>query len=626
MTSRPASVIASERGNSIFQIMFGKFMLRIRNHKALASLVLIAVAGGGYAGSRAMFGDSGAVRYATAHVVKGTLVVSLSGSGQVSVERELDMKSKASGDVVFVGAKSGDEAKAGAAIFTLDARDAQKGVRDAEANLASARIALQKLKKPADALTLLQAEHALAQAQESKKNAEDNLKKAYEDGFGALANAFLDFPDVMGGLEDVFYATTLAGSSGGQYNIDYYADAAGRYDDVMPRMKDVVSSAIRAARAAYDSAFTSYHAASRFSDGETVEALILQTYDAAKLLAEAVKNGEQFMQRYRDALLERNARPNAAADTHIAALGSHTAKTNSVLSNLLGAKRAVEDGKDAIVNAGRALAERTASFAKIKAGPDLLDLESQALAVRSRENALSDAREKLADYTVRAPFDGILAKLNVKKGDAVSSGAAVGTFVAKQKLAEISLSEVDVAQIAVGQKATLTFDALPDFSITGRVAEVDFLGTVSQGVVTYAVKIAFDTQDERVKSGMSVSAAIVTSAKQNALMAPNAAVKQQGETSYVEAPDDADRSAATANVSGVVFQNSTRRIAVEVGAASDEYTEILSGVAEGDLVVTRTIQPNAGQTQSQTQQGGLRIPGIPGGGGGFNRPVMIQQR
>ena len=69
------------------------------------------------------------------------------------------------------------------------------------------------------------------------------------------------------------------------------------------------------------------------------------------------------------------------------------------------------------------------------------------------------------------------------------------------------LVQGDFLTIKVGDKATLTFDAVTDLSISGQVAEIDTVGTVSQGVVSYALKIAFDTQDTRVKPGMTVSAA-----------------------------------------------------------------------------------------------------------------------
>jgi len=115
---------------------------------------------------------------------------------------------------------------------------------------------------------------------------------------------------------------------------------------------------------------------------------------------------------------------------------------------------------------------------------------------------------------------------------------------------------------------------------------------------------------------MSVSAAIVTEAKPNVLLVPNSAIKSQGNATYVEMPALDDISAAKANPGGAVLKNPLRRQSVEIGAASDEFTEIISGLNEGDLIVTRTIQPTAQTTQTQQQSGGLRIPGLPGGGGG----------
>jgi HlyD family secretion protein len=65
----------------------------------------------------------------------------------------------------------------------------------------------------------------------------------------------------------------------------------------------------------------------------------------------------------------------------------------------------------------------------------------------------------------------------------------------------------------MGQKVTMTFDAIPDLTMTGTVAEIDTLGTVTQGVVSYTVKIAFDTDNTDVKPGMTVSAMIITNTK-----------------------------------------------------------------------------------------------------------------
>jgi len=180
-----------------------------------------------------------------------------------------------------------------------------------------------------------------------------------------------------------------------------------------------------------------------------------------------------------------------------------------------------------------------------------------------------------------------------------------------------------VAQVKIGQKATLTFDAIENLTITGKVLEIDTLGTVSQGVVTYGVKIGFDTQDEQVKPGMSVSAAVITDAKQNVLMIPNSAVKFAGNTNYVEVPGDVSSVnqllANAANSTGIALDAPPQQKTVEIGVANDSFTEVIGGLQEGDVVITRTVTA-ASSTQTTTQSNSLFPVGgtrSNTGGGGF---------
>ncbi|KKQ68940.1 MAG: RND family efflux transporter MFP subunit, HlyD family secretion protein [Candidatus Peregrinibacteria bacterium GW2011_GWF2_38_29] len=203
----------------------------------------------------------------------------------------------------------------------------------------------------------------------------------------------------------------------------------------------------------------------------------------------------------------------------------------------------------------------------------------------------------MSDYTVKAPFDGIVANIAVIKGQNVS---------AQQSIANISLNEVDVAKIKSAQKATLTFDAVEDLTITGTVGEVDTLGTVSQGVVTYNVKIVFDMQDTRIKPGMSVSAAIIIDTKADVLAIPSGAVKSQGDTYYVEFVDSTNTQSATAGVQGVTLLKAPQQQTVEIGISNDTSTEIISGLKEGDQVVSRTITGSTTAPAASSLLGGNR--------------------
>jgi macrolide-specific efflux system membrane fusion protein len=178
----------------------------------------------------------------------------------------------------------------------------------------------------------------------------------------------------------------------------------------------------------------------------------------------------------------------------------------------------------------------------------------------------------------------------------------------KQKVASISLNEVDVAKVKVGQKATLTFSAVDGLTATGTVQQVDLIGTVTQNVVNFKVKILFDTQDDRIKPGMSVTGFIITDIKQDVLTVPSAAVKTSSGQTYVE----------------TLVNNAPEQHQVTVGLLSDTDTEVSGDIKEGDAVITQTITDAKPATAQQPASilpglGGGRNGGFGGGGGGVGR-------
>jgi HlyD family secretion protein len=541
----------------------------------------------------------------------------VSGTGQVASGEDIELKPGASGDLTYLGVANGQEVKAGMLVAQLDAREAQKSVRDAEANLESARIALRKLEEPADPLDLVKAENTLARAGETKTSAEIAIVQTYEKGFNTVADAFLDLPMVMTGLQDILYGTN-SGLDINSQNLDAYTTVIRRYDDVKAlQYRDDADRAYQSARTAYDRTFDRYKATTRLSTQEEIDAIIRETYESTRAIAEASKSASNLIQLYRDLMTEHDLRVATISDTHLSALSSYTGDTNGHLLSLLSITDSIASSKTAIANADRTIAESQGTLADLRDGTDALDLESARLSVRQRENALQDARETLADYFVRAPFAGTIAKVNVGRYESVTSGTSIATLISKEKIAEIALNEVDVAKIRVGQKTTLTFDAIEDLALTGQVVELDTVGTVSQGVVTYTVKIRLDVDDERVRPGMSVSANIVTEIHQDVLAVPASAVKTDGDRTYVLVLEgELPAVGSGTGVQGIVPPLPPREVDVVVGLSSDTMTEIVSGVEEGTAVVTRTI---AGTTNATTNT----TPSLLGGSGGGGTGVRI---
>jgi RND family efflux transporter MFP subunit len=257
-------------------------------------------------------------------------------------------------------------------------------------------------------------------------------------------------------------------------------------------------------------------------------------------------------------------------------------------------------------------------------GTDAVTLLSKQLAITQAQNSLDSAEETLAEYTVTAPFSGTLASVPVNVGDQVSSGTTLGTVITNQEVATLSLNEVDVSKVQVGQKATLTFDAIDGLSLAGTVATVDPVGTVSSGVVNYTITISLDTQDPRVKSGMTVTAAIQTAVAQDVLEVPSGAVKTTDGSSYVLVPPAG--TAATTGSTGVSLITAPTEAPVVIGITDGTSTQITSGLTEGEKIVTKTIAASTTATATATKTptatsllGGGTTRGVGGGGYGGAR-------
>ncbi len=592
--------------------MFQKIKQFALQHKIATVFLVLVVILGSYFGYKKLGGGSAATHYVLAAVQQGTIITSVSGSGQVSVSNQVDVKPKVSGDVIYVGVKNGQEVRMGTLLAQLDPRDAQKAVRDAEIALESAQLQLEKLK--------LNQDRDLTSLENDIENAQDAITSSREDGFNKISDAFLDLPDILAGIRGILYDSTVGTSN--QVNTGAYQDLMDRYDlmKLIVMINQAVSDYLASAEK-YDKNLDDYKIATRYSPADQITSLIDETLETARTMAQTVKDEQNLLDAVVSSLKQYQQKRQIpqAITQYQSDISGYIGKVNGFISGLLSIQNTIKNNGQKLEDAQQNLdmAEKFNPF----------DVVSQENTVKQKEAALADAREDLSNCYIRAPFGGIVAEVNVKKGDSVSGSTAVATVITKQQIAEITLNEIDVAKIKAGQKAMLTFDAIPDLSIAGEVSEIDTLGAVSQGVVSYTVKITFGTQNEQIKPGMSASADIITNAKQNALLIPNSAVKSAGGTSYVEVPSNmavAKQLLANigSNTSTGVSISALGRQAVEIGLSNDSVSEVTSGLKVGDLVITRTITPSSATTQTQSTQTRSIFGGSSGGSSGSTRNVM----
>ncbi|MEK9143774.1 MAG: HlyD family efflux transporter periplasmic adaptor subunit [Patescibacteria group bacterium] len=216
-----------------------------------------------------------------------------------------------------------------------------------------------------------------------------------------------------------------------------------------------------------------------------------------------------------------------------------------------------------------------------------------------------------ASPIIYAPISGTISGLSLQIGSVLtaqtgSSGNSTAQRIANIKTTAtptitVNLTEVDAPKVKIGNNATITMDALPGKSYTGKVVSIDTIGTVSSGVTSYPSVIKLDTGGEEIFSNMSAQANIITDVKDNALLVPTAAIQNQGDQSTVR----------------VMQKGNAAPVNVEVGLSSSTQTEILSGISEGDTVVTSVSNGTASPSTSNQTRSVF-------GGGGFGGGGMIR--
>lgn len=582
--------------------MIKKILRIIFKHKIISGVLLVILAVGLYFVFKG--NNSSEPMYVFASVQKGTIVASVSGSGQVEASQQIDIKPKVSGTITYVGVNPGQEVRQWQALAYLDSKDAQRSVRDAEISLESAKISLEKLRRTQE---------------NSSKTATDNLSESYRDAYNKISDAFLELPNLIELDRGILYDNGNISSVCGDNICAYINLVSGDVRDEFRTITDRAEEDYLIAKNSYDPNFQTYRSLRLDATPEEIISILKITKKTSELLGQALKS-EQNMLDY----LVSNINDTAAKQDHKGQvpsqittyqsnIGTALGKINSIILNLENADRSIESLKRSIEDYQL---------------ENPVDIRSQENAVSQKEAALQDAKDNLDNYTILAPFSGTVADSDVEYGDSVSQSTVIATMFTKQSVAQITLNEIDVAKIKVGQKATIIFDAIEDLTITGQVLEVDSIGTSSQGVVSYGVKIGFDTQDERIKPSMTVSANIIIDSKQNVLLIPNSAVKSANNSSYVQVPPDgSDNSKFAAGLSGstgVALNGLPSQKTIETGLSNDSYTEVASGLQEGDIVIVRTITASSktgasSQGNNLFQTGGSKNPGDAGG-------VRIQTR
>jgi HlyD family secretion protein len=586
------------------------FFLKIKNaivaHKIITVVAIIVLLGGGYYGYQKFFPAAIKYKYVTEAAIKTTISVSITGSGQVSELNSIDLKPSTSGALKILNVKKGDQVKTGQVIAVVDQRDAIVSMNQAKATLANAQANYDTLIAGTDATDLRISQNSVTQAENSYNNAvisQQNTIQSTAENITQAQNTLNDLQDTTSAANPTNKRSLVITAIADKLNLDSSTlDSENKIfkdTNLATTFSALNSSLSVSAQNYYDQALVSLDVANASLSNVQVnrsDANINQAVnDAIAALNQTQTSLNYCFQALKNSVPSSNI-SQSQIDSYKSSVSSQLTSASAAITAI---QTATQTFKDALVSAQNDLASvkltadsqlasakasvqstynswQTAKdqLAKLKEPPTKQEINSALASVSSARSQYQQAVDTYNNTTITAPFDGQIAVADVQKGDQVSASTVIATLITNQKVANVPLNEVDVAKVKLGEPAVLTFDAIDGLSLTGKIIDIDTLGTVSQGVVTYNVKISFDADDPQVKPGMSVNAVIITTVKTDVVAVPNAAIKVQGNNNYVQTLDP---------------QGKPQNVGVQIGIADDSYTEIISGVNEGDQVVTQTI-------------------------------------
>lgn len=301
-----------------------------------------------------------------------------------------------------------------------------------------------------------------------------------------------------------------------------------------------------------------------------------------------------------------------------------TIKNDELDRNVAEAQRAVAAAQEDLANAQKALtsAQATpttdvdgASAAAAGASAGSADTNTVSAAQRSLASAqanLDQANAKAAGRTVTAPSSGSIVELNAKVGATVTGGMIMGesdTSGGKQcmQIADLSkmkvtvqVGEKDIAKIAVGQSANVTYPAFPDIVSQGTVTAIASVansdsGSGSGGSVTFNVDILIEAPDSRLKPGMTAEVSVVTEKLDDVVMVPTMTLMtEDGEHYYVNLTTDSEGKKTRRVKVTVVTQNDNEAVVGKTQVKRDDQgNEInpdvpVTKLRDGDTIVTDT--------------------------------------
>lgn len=533
--------------------------------------VVIIIAGAGFMSSRSQKNN---YEYVVAQ--KTDLRQEVSVTGSVKPAQEVDLALERSGRVAATYVKVGDHVTVGQTLVVLDSADvaaqlrqAEAGVRSAQAQLSQYQAALANQQAKLDELKRGARSEDLAVKQAEVAKAEQDLLSDYSAARTTLSDSYAKADEAV----RIKTSGIFTKSSGMNYAFTFTTCDSSSGNEALWR------------RQLAETELNTW-----YTELQNLNTTLNQiTYDQAIDQAQAhLSTISMLFSSLNQTLTVSCALTDSSLDTYRSNVATARTSINTALTNVAAAEQTIAAQKITVQRvrnelllkqAGASSEELAAQEASVRQAQATVD--SQSAIVAQQQAVVQNYQAQLAKNIIRAPFAGLVTKQDAKVGQVTSPNVSLVSLISDKKYqVEANVPEADITKLRLENQATITLDAYgSDVEFNAKVVAIDPAETLVDGVSTYKVTFEFVDDDERVKSGMTANITVLTDTRTQVLAVPQRAVviKEGKKMVYT--------------LIGDVKQGKLQDVTITTGlVGSDGQVEVLTGLQEGDKVVTSQIK------------------------------------
>lgn len=499
----------------------------------IGTLIVVVLLGGWY-----WYAHSGKTSYQFISVTRGAITQTVSVTGNTTPVSSVSLGFGNSGTVSRIFAKVGDRVSEGALLAALNTSDLSAQLQQAEANVDTQKARLASLTVGA------QPEDIAATQAAYDKSAQD-LANLYAGISDTASDAYAKANDAVRTQLSAFFSN----AESSQPHLSFSTASSQAAADA------------QGGRVAAGTALNIWQSSLASISPASLPASIDAAIQTDLSYLATVRT---FLGSVTDAANGANGLDATTLATYKAAAAAAVTELNTAIRNLNTASQTISSQKLLVAQAAAQLALK-------KAGATKEDLAAQAAQVSQAEAQAASIRARLQNSQIVAPQSGIVTQFDAKVGQLATANVPLVSIISDGTFEiHADVPEIDIGSISVGDEVSMTLDAFPGETFTGKVFYIDPAETMNQGVVYYQVKASFDKPDKRLKSGLTANLEIRTEQKDGVLILPQYAIIQNDEGAFVK-----------------VLKGGTATDTPVTLGIQDTHSnvEIISGVTEGEQVV-----------------------------------------